>query len=235
MRRAHIRKQEGLDWLVHIDVDEFLISDRDVSEVLKDVDPGTDSLRLRPIERLAGGDGTAYKALVPRDGGRQGIVSDLYPEFGQFLRGGFLSHTAGKLCVRMGIPHLAYRIHRTFVGGEVAPETVECPEITVAHVHARDYDHWRAHFAFRHSEGSYRDELAPARPREQGGMTLHEVFAGLMEFEGELGLRKFFDEVVGDSPELRARLERHGLLRTHDLGLDAALARQFPTALEEGI
>ena len=228
-------KNGDLDWIGHVDVDEFVLAEGGISAALARVPDDVESIRVRPIERLAGGDGKAYKQYIPRSENRLEQVSNLYPEFGQFLAGGFLSHMAGKLFVRPGNDDLKLRIHRIFVGDDVTSDSLDYPDMTVAHVHARSYDDWRAHFDFRHSVGSYRDELSPAFSRDLGGMTLHEVFAALLEFEGENGLRKFFDEVVGDSPELRARLKERNLLQLHDLKLDEVLSRQFPDVVGMGI
>ena len=229
------RKHGDLDWIGHIDVDEFLLAPGGIGSALARVPDDVETIRVRPIERLAGGDGKAYKQYIPRGENRLEHVSNLYPEFGQFLAGGFLSHMAGKIFARPGNDDLGLRIHRTFLGDEVGPDALDYPDMTVAHVHARSYDEWRAHFDFRHSVGSYRDELSPAYSRDKGGMTLHEVFASLIAHEGETGLRKFFDEVVGDSPELRARLEERNLLQLHDLKLDEAFQRQFPKLVGLGI
>ncbi|HEC71399.1 MAG TPA: glycosyltransferase family 2 protein, partial [Roseobacter sp.] len=45
---------------------------------------------------------------------------------------------------------------------------------------------------------------------------------------GEVGLRAFFDEVCADTPQLRDRLEAHGLLREINLHLPEHLATHFP-------
>lgn len=59
-------------------------------------------------------------------------------------------------------------------------------------------------------------------------MTLHQLFTHLEASEGEDGLRKFYDEVIGDSPDMRARLRANGLLREVDLNLDTLVAKHFP-------
>ena len=64
-------------------------------------------------------------------------------------------------------------------------------------------------------------ELKAAAKPEKGGMSLHDLFRWLEADQGEAGLRAFYDEVIGDSPDLRARLSR---LR--------AERAAFPTLLE---
>ena len=61
-------------------------------------------------------------------------------------------------------------------------------------------------------------------------MSLHDLFRQIEEDEGEAGLRAFYDEVIGDSPDLRARLSAHDMLRIVPLDLDVPMARHFPNA-----
>ena len=58
-------------------------------------------------------------------------------------------------------------------------------------------------------------------------MTLHDLFSYLEQTEGEAGLHAFFDEVCADTPALRDRLSQLGLLRLHDLQLDAKIRKHF--------
>ena len=89
---------------------------------------------------------------------------------------------------------------------------------------------WRSAYAYRLAKGSYRAELKPAIKPEHGGLTLHELFRWIEADQGEAGLRAFYDEVIGDSPDLRARLGAHDALREVDLALTAATVRHFPDA-----
>ncbi len=120
-----------------------------------------------------------------------------------------------------------FRIHNVFHQGEQNPGQVELPQIALAHMHALDVEDWLAHYRFRHERGAYRSELKPPRPREEGGLTLHEMLTEVEAEGGESGLRAFFDTVCTARPELVAALEAEGLLRRATLDLDAARARQF--------
>jgi hypothetical protein len=155
-------------------------------------------------------------------------VAALYPTYGDHLKGGFLSHIAGKIFVRTGIKGLKFRIHNAFLDGETNPNHTEMPDIHLAHFHAADWDTWHAHFAYRHAEGSYRADLGPARSRDRGGITMHELFTMIYEDQGTAGLRHFFEEVCQDNPALRARLEAQGHLRRHRFPFDTGLAKHFP-------
>jgi len=228
--RAYHRAKD-VDWLLHMDVDEFLVSEGQVASHLATLPDQIKCARARPMELLAGGDpqiDAALKTFVPADGKREQIVSTLYPTFGQHLKGGFLSHIAGKIFVRTGIKGLKFRIHNAFLDGESNPDQIEIPQFHLAHFHATDWAGWFDHFKYRFEQGSYRANLGPARSRARGGITTHELFTMLMEEAGEAGIRAFFDEVCADTPALRASLDSKGFLYRTVFPFDTALAKHFP-------
>lgn len=228
--RAYNRAKE-VDWLIHMDVDEFLVAGGRIASHLAALPEDIQCARARPMELLAGGDPqieVAFKTFIPAVKQREQIVAHLYPVFGQHLKGGFLSHIAGKIFVRTGIKGLKFRIHNAFLDGETNPNHFEIPEIKLAHFHATDWDTWHAHFAYRFAQGSYRPDLGPARSRERGGITNHELFTLIQEEEGTRGLRRFFDEVCADTPALRARLDGAGHLYCTRFPFDTTLAKHFP-------
>ena len=57
---------------------------------------------------------------------------------------------------------------------------------------------------------------------------MHALFTWIEQEKGTKGLRAFFDEVCADTPELRQRLAKEGLLRRCDLQLDAKRRKHFP-------
>lgn len=221
---AYRRKTE-VDWLAHVDVDEFLWTEGAIRDRLAALPNDTICARARPIEALAGGDGTAFKGFIPQGPNRPSIVNRLYPTFGRYLRGGFLSHLQGKLFVRTGLDDMRLRIHNVFQDGTENPGSVEVPEIDLCHIHAQDWDDWLSHYQYRLSRGSYRAELAPVGSRDKGGVTVHEF---MMALEAEDGLRAFFDECCADTTALRNRLESEHLLRIRDLKLHDCLKKHFP-------
>ena len=231
---AYERKRE-VDWLIHMDVDEFLVSHQPIDGVLGSMPKQTVCARLRPMEALAGGDGQGFKAFLPSGPAREETVAALYPTFGEYLRGGFMSHLAGKLFVRTGRMAMDIRIHNIFQNGTQNPGLIEEPRIDLAHVHALSWESWRKSFDYRFAKGSYRKDMRGPFAKRDVGMNLHMMFRYLLDTEGEAGLRAFFDEVVGDSPDMRARLEAQGALRLVDLDLDAVRARHFPAAVSAGI
>lgn len=223
---AYNRRAE-VDWLIHMDADEFLLPRTSVADPLGALPPEVLCARVRPAEALAG-DGTLYKRFIPPGPRRDAQVAALYPRFGSHVKGGFMSHLAGKLFVRAGLPDMVVRIHNVFRGEVMNPGEVELGEITLLHRHAKNWDDWLAAFRYRHTHGAYRADLAPARAREKGGVTLHELLAEIEAHEGETGLRAFYDELCAATPEQRARLEAAGQVFSHDLELSAKRGKQFP-------
>lgn len=223
---AYARRAE-VDWLIHMDADEFLVSDRAICQHLAPLGADTPILRVRPMEQLSG-DGTAFKGFVPPDRQRDATVQALYPTFGALIKGGFLSHVVGKVFVRTGLPDITVKIHNAFQNGVELKGADMVPGLDLAHCHAKSWDDWHAAYRYRLEKGAYRAELGPNRPRDKGGLTLHEVFAGIEAEQGDPGLRAFFDEICADTPALRARLEAKGLLRLINLNLNATLAKHFP-------
>ena len=221
------RNASDVDWLIHMDVDEFLVSE-DVASVLSDLPDAQRTARIRPMEQLAG-DGTHFKAFIPPGPDRARRVERLYPTYGRYLKGGFLSHLAGKVFVRTGLPDLRFQIHNAFANGDKIEGPEDTPGIDLAHCHARSWEDWRAAYGFRLQQGSYRAELAPNRPVAQGGMALHDLFRTLEAEGGDAALRDFFDEVCADGTDLRARLDREGLLRRANLRLKQPIVAHFPT------
>ena len=220
-------KRAEVDWLAHIDVDEFLWPDVTVHAALAAVPHNILSARMRPAEALAG-DNTAFKKFIPNGPDRAAIVDRLYPRFGRFLKGGFVSHVAGKLFVRTGLAGVEFRIHNMFLDSDMNPDTTDLPAVELCHCHARPFNEWLRTYRYRHAKGSYRADLAPAVPHDRGGMTLHELFAELERQAGDQGLKRFFDEVCADTAGLRARLAAEGLLALRDLDLTAKTRKHFP-------
>lgn len=221
---------DDLDWLAHIDVDEFLISERPISEILAALPTEVRAARTRPEEVLAR-DGThdpaetLCKAWLPPQ--RRNLAATLYPTWGKHFRGGFLSHVAGKVFARTGQPGIGFRIHDLFENGNRVPSQ-DIPEVSLIHDHASDWGYWLENYRYRHTKGTYRAELKGALPEDKGGLTPHELLLGIEQAEGEVGLRRFFDEMCVATPELITRLEQHDALRRYRLDLPGKRQKHFP-------
>ncbi|MCM2560882.1 glycosyltransferase family 2 protein [Lutimaribacter sp. EGI FJ00015] len=209
-----------LDWLAHVDVDEFLLPDGPLPDLLAAVPADQAALLVPPAELLAGSQPEAFK-LTPRMAGQdKSALTHLYPTFGSHLRGGFVSHLEGKLITRTGIPGLRLGLHTLTHEGAPVQNRLRSEQILLGHAHAPDWDTFRRHLDFRMTRGSY-------RKAEADRFKLRDVLAFLVETEGEPGLRAFFDEVCAASPTLVKELRARGMLVERPLNLDQAVARHF--------
>lgn len=227
------RRRAGVDWLAHIDVDEFLIPDQSLSAQLAALDRAVLSARMRPMEALAPdpadppSPGDIYLKSTSRFRFARAALSEtLFPTYGAHLNGGFVSHVAGKIFVRTGQDAISLRIHNAFRNGVMDDAAAELPDTRLAHLHAPGWESFLAAYRFRLAQGSYRSELKPASGEE--GMNMHALFSMLEAEGGEAALRAFYNEVCTATPDLRARLARFGLLHRLRLDLDSKIARHFP-------
>ncbi|WP_235871923.1 glycosyltransferase family 2 protein [Pelagimonas phthalicica] len=219
-----LRMVEGdLDWLGHIDVDEFILTDAPVAQKLASVGPACAMARIPPAEALANytGEPQHFKLTHKQAGVKKSDLQEIYPTFGLHLYGGFLSHTTGKVFARTGIPDTRLGIHTLKHKGEDATNREKPDGFYLAHFHARSWDHFRAHLDFRQTKGSYR----PRSDRPELGQA--ELLTFLSDEDGDDGLRAFFDEVCADTPELRQRLAARKMLIRHDFDFDASVQRVF--------
>lgn len=220
-----------LDWLAHIDVDEFLLPSVPMAAQLAALPDDCLCARVRPVEALspvAPGQPLYAKARTQDRALRNQQTERLYPDYGAHLNGGFLSHVAGKMVYRTGVPGLKAHIHNVTVDEVQNPGQQELTGTELLHMHAKSWDAFIAAYHYRIEKGSYRAELKPNRPLEQGGLTLHQMFKAIHDAQGEAGLRHFFDQVCAASDSHLAALEAEGLLRRPALDLEAAVARHFP-------
>lgn len=213
-----------LDWIAHIDVDEFLFPGKTLSAELAALPRDCLCARLRPLEVLsskgvAGADPklTYFKSCADGWLKRLEETAAIYPTFGTHLNGGFLSHVSGKLFVRTGLPDMKIHIHNVVQNGVENPGERPLPGTDLLHLHARSFAAFKRHLGYRMRKGSYRAELAPptqppGAPRiNPHALTMHALFAALAQ--DPEGLRAFYDEVCTATPELRSRLAAHGHLR----------------------
>ena len=225
----------NLDWLAHIDVDEFLCPGDSILETLASIAPDVVCARVHPAEALAtdGIEGldpgaTYCKAWMPAEIKRRDLESQIYPSFGGYIRGGFVSHFVGKIFVRTGQENLTFRIHRATIKGQEIEPQIALQDVELCHRHITGWESWQKVMGFRMRKGSYRADLKPTRPAEVGGMSLHDLFTFLENQGGDAPLRAFFEEVCLARPELLETLKSHDLLRVYHLNLDAKRKKQFP-------
>ncbi|GGG61609.1 hypothetical protein GCM10011415_04660 [Salipiger pallidus] len=230
-RHAGNRKPE-VDWLAHIDTDEFLLPATPLEAQLAALPGHCLCARVRPVEALAGpGPEVLFKAFHLDQSQRQAAAHACFGPWAQHLSGGFLSHVAGKLLFRPGTKGLQIRIHNVTLDGVDNPGMQPLPLTELGHFHAASWDQFLAAYRFRLARGSYRSELKP-QSRTTGAVNLHDLFAMIEHTGGEEALRQFHDEVCTATPGLVRRLEQHGLLRRHAMDLPALRARHFPEATD---
>lgn len=227
LNATHAYERIQTDWVAHIDADEFISPPGRLSDALAAVPDSALCARIRPIEALPGREGH-YKSLIPDGPGREAAVRALYPSFGVFLKGGFLSHVAGKVFARTGLPDIQLRIHNLYQGGEIVPGAFDLDQVDLCHHHADSWEQWQTLYKFRLERGSYRPGLAPGFPRLAGGLSKHELLTLIEEEHGPEGLRRFFDEISAKDPEVFQKLEAQGLLKIRHLELDAKRQKHFP-------
>ena len=223
------RRRPGVDWLGHIDVDEFLYPEGGtLADQLADMPHRARTARVRPIEALAAMDGSApewFKGCHPRQSPRNTQTEEIYPTFGALLNGGFLSHVAGKIFVRTGQEGISLRIHNAFDEDGKIENKHDLDQTHLCHFHAPSWDAWQRAYRYRLAAGSYRPDLKGAASIPT---TMNALFRAIEEEGGEDALRNFYDEVCTNTPALRARLKAHDLLHRAPLDLDAKRARHFP-------
>ena len=217
-------RKTDVDWLIHIGVDEFIVSQAYIGSTLYKLDEQTLCARLRPIEQLVG-DGQTFRGFTPNGPSRNAIITDIYPEFGKYIKGGFLGHVASKVFLRRVLEGVNIRIHNVFQGEVTNPQQVKLPTVDLAHCHSKPREDWLKSFRYSLNHGSYRAELSAAK---KDGLSLNALLTSLEALDGKAGLRPFYDKVEADTPALQDQLKDHNLLRKINLNLDAKLARHFP-------
>lgn len=225
-RDAYRRADGMVDWLAHIDVDEFIWPTGALSDQLAALPDACMGARMRPAESLAGtGDVTHFKTFVHDRRTRDRNTAEIWPDYGMHLNGGFLSHVAGKMIYRTGVEGLRTQIHNIWVDDVMNPGEAELQHTTLLHLHAQTWDAFRAAFDYRLAKGSYRAEL---KPGQKGAITLHDLFNAIFAEGGEPALRRFYEIVATATPDLLVALEKHGQLQSHHLSLDEKRRRHFP-------
>ncbi|WP_342706690.1 glycosyltransferase family 2 protein [Lutimaribacter saemankumensis] len=225
-RHAYARATGQVDWLAHIDVDEFLWPARPLASQLAALPDTCMGARVRPAEALAGpGPVTHFKACNPDRATRDRQTAEIWPDYGAHLNGGFLSHVAGKMIYRTGVEGLKVQIHNIWVGDDMNPGEVTLADTALLHMHAESWESFRRALDYRLEKGSYRAEL---KPGQKGALTMHEFFKALMAEGGEDEIRRFYDQVCTAAPETLEKLQTHGLLHSHELKLEEKRKQHFP-------
>lgn len=148
------------DWIVHIDVDEFLFPARPIAEILDDTPAETIAMKLEPFEAM-------HDPLLPDDiftsrEFRGALRHEHWPRrraalgpYRKVIRDGMLSHTVGKMIYRTRVPGLLPRLHAVMVDKEFVRTPDWQPEVKLLHFHAQDRADWQSRLMFRMTKGAY--------------------------------------------------------------------------------
>ncbi len=201
-------REARADWLAHIDCDEFLYTQNSVKDVLSAASDDLAGLIMPPAEEIAQ-DGAQEELLFRRTyfdaGADKSVLAALFPTFGDYLRSGFISHTAGKTMARTGLSDVRFGVHMLKRNGKELENTKRVQSLNVLHRHAPNWESFQSHLEFRLSIGSYRD-------RGQARLGLGDIIDILQEDHGDLGAKQLFDEICLARPALIDTLEAEGML-----------------------
>lgn len=228
MNAQHAYLRAGTDWIIHLDADEMVSSDRPMAEVLAGA--ADDILRLPPYEAMAydkagrnGRPSHFFRGVLPETPQGRRLAAQAYGPFEGALFSGMLSHAAGKFLVRTGQPGVVLSIHAPYEDGKRRPH-LDAPGVRLLHFHGGDYAHWRARVDYRLSKGAYMGMYQAGHADKED--TLHATLSRLKDKEGEAGLEKFYRAVCTFGPE-KAALKRVNALHRENLWLDAKRAAVF--------
>ncbi len=211
-----VYRRTTLDWLVHLDIDEFIWPSRPIPEVLAEAPADAPALRMAPWEALH--DPALPDDIFTAHAFRRALKGpefaalkdDVFGPYAEMLDQGAVSHAAGKCFFRAGVEGLSPRIHTAMIKGERLILRAVMADVALLHFHAQDRADWIARLPFRATKGAYR-----ANP----------PFFVWYSLTGPTGVEDFYNHVQMATPDMLNRLRRAGALIEADLGLRAQVAR----------
>lgn len=204
-----------LDWLGHLDADEFLWAEAPVAEILAALPREQIMCRAEPFEAM-------HDPALPDDiytarafrgalkARHAALRSPVLGGFAGILPEGMLSHAAGKALFRAGIPGLSPRLHGAFIGGERLPGPAFDPRLKLLHFHAQDRAAWASALPFRLTRGAYQ---------------YHPELCAFLSGATEAQIAGFYDETQILTPRKAGALRAAGRLAELQLDLAARVAR----------
>ncbi len=210
LRKAY--RATAFDWLLNVDVDEFLIAGRPIPEILAAAPARDPVVQAAPYEAL-------YDPDLPDDifTARQfraeitdsDLAVQVFGELAPMLTAGMLSHRRGKPFFRAGIAGLIPEIHHAEIGEQSSLDLPFHPDLALLHFHADNPGDWVTAAPYRAAKGAYRFRKA--------------LQAHLLSL-GEDGLYTFHRQVHQMPPDKIALLRDAGLLVETVLDLRAKVA-----------
>lgn len=207
-----------LDWLAHIDLDEFLMPAAPMRHLLAKADPNAPFVAMTPSEMMdSDGDPHHFKRICNGD-----VKRKIYPNYGAYVPGGFISTQSSKLIARTGIKNIRQGIHALRLNRQIVRGGTQIEGLELGHAHAPDFETFQKHLAYRLEKGSYHNRKGRLNP-------LGNLFHVLIDDPDPDALRAFHTELCVASPERLDLLAAHDMLITRELNLDAKVARYFGT------
>jgi hypothetical protein len=211
------QKACDLDWIGHLDVDEFLHAPRPVAEILAEMPAAALGLRVEPFEAmhdpaLPDDIFTARQFRGPLREAHRDLRGPVLGDYQHILPKGHLSHAAGKCFCRPQVRGLQLRLHNVLLHGERL-DLPNHPELRLLHFHAQDHAQWRKALPFRLERGAYQ---------------YHPELQAHLATADEDEIRRLYLTTQTLTPENALLLERHDRLITADLRLAAKVAALGP-------
>lgn len=226
LRNTYFSKRQQVDWLFHLDVDEFLWPRTTVYDAIRALPKGITCTTIPVIENLVPNDPAdpieEFRAPLPK-----GLRGDaIYGPLGGQIISGLWGHEQGKPLFEHGHQDVVTTIHTAQING-VSSFDHTCPDIHLCHIHARSADEFVAHMAFRHAQGSYRSELLARVDIAGERVNMHSYLSALYDAGGPEAWRAAFLALSQATPHKRAALEQHGLYFHCPLELEEKRQRYF--------
>lgn len=211
----HAQRRCRLDWLGHIDTDEFIHADRPVAEILAEMPVGVPNLLMEPFEAIHDPDlpddiFTAHHFRAALGPSHPDLHAAVFGPVADVVAKGNLSHTIGKSFCRIGVPGVKIGLHEVFKDRKPLRTTFH-PGLRILHFHAQDPVAWRSILPFRLAGGAYHFD-AETRLRSYLADASDEAISA------------FYAQTMTLTPQKIALLQEHGRLVTADLGLRSKAA-----------
>ena len=229
----------GIGWVAHIDIDEFIVNHSaqlSISQKLRRIPDHLGSVQIQPIENLvtplpSAQDVHFFKALMFPFGRRMRMSAEIFPDYGDRIIGGFLSHKNGKSIFRVTDTPIKVGIHHA--KSHAAPtETVYLRGYELAHFHVKPWDQFERLYELRRLNGSYRPINSEKTLGPKKLLPVWKVLDNIEQEEGREGIKRLYEALCVATPELLQRLENFNLLRRIDMQFEHNIAHYFPDAAQ---